>query len=467
MVMTAAMTPVDAGAAAPAPEVTDPSSGVPGAAPVGAGTEPAEGAAGAAPERALIRIATFNIRSGRAGRLEMVLRAMNQMNVDIGILTEAKLTDGIHTRQSSGYHVYSTSARSHSKGGVVLFFRNSVQWQVESIRHFCPNVISCQLVTGQWWIPVVGAYIPPADESTLEFIRHAMGDQPQRCSPLLLGDLNVNLVDLRDNRARAVAADLATYGFEDLLLQFRQHRGRHHGHTWKQHRDGMMVCSHCDYILGLDPRMFSNVCLKDPCLYASDHLLVLGMLPASPSHEHGRYLWSRRRFSLGPPKWGPPTHADALFQSLTDAIPPPVPTTKQARRSWISAETWKMVDEHSALQRCPSHNRTEARWLHRRIQQALRANQKQRPAEAGEAIEASLTQWNYHGAWNRVKAWYRQAGDRPSKLSRQDLCAVTTEFGNLYTQAAPPGHQSLCWLNRSPWMTSAQRRRRSRWWYGV
>jgi hypothetical protein len=109
--------------------------------------------------------------------------------------------------------------------------------------------------------------------------------------------------------------------------------------------------------------------------------------------------------------------SSALFQSLTDAIPPPVPATKRAWRSWISAETWKMVDEHSALQRCPNHNRTEARRLHRRIQQALRADRKRRAAEAGEAIKASLTQRNYRGAWNRVKAWYRQAGDRPSKPS--------------------------------------------------
>jgi hypothetical protein len=158
--MAATTMPVDAGTAAPAPEATDPGSRVPGAAPVGAGLEPAEGAAGASRERASIRIATYNIRSGHAGRLEMALRAMNQMNVDIGILMETKLTDGIHTRQSSGYHVYATSARSHSQGGVVLFFRNSALWQVESIRCFGPNVISCQLVMSQCRIPVMGAYIP-------------------------------------------------------------------------------------------------------------------------------------------------------------------------------------------------------------------------------------------------------------------------------------------------------------------
>jgi hypothetical protein len=48
----------------------------------------------------------------------MVLRMMNQMNVDIGILTETDLTDGIHTQQSAGYHVYNTLA----KGGLHFSF---------------------------------------------------------------------------------------------------------------------------------------------------------------------------------------------------------------------------------------------------------------------------------------------------------------------------------------------------------
>jgi hypothetical protein len=253
---------------------------------VDAGTAPAP-AAGAALERASICITTYNIHSGQAGRLKMVLRVMNQMNVDIGILMETKLTDGIHTRRLSGYQAYATLARSHSQGGVVFFFRNLPQWQVESIRRFGPNVISCLLVKGQCQIPVMGACIPPADESTLEFIRQSMDSLPQLSKLLLLGDLNVNLADLRDDQAHAVATDLATYGFEDLLLQFGQHRGYRHGHTWKQHRDGTMVCSHCDYILGLDWHMFSNMCLKDPRLFTSDHLLVPGALPASPGSTCG------------------------------------------------------------------------------------------------------------------------------------------------------------------------------------
>ena len=71
---------------------------------------------------------------------------MEQMNVDIGILTEAKLTGGIYTRYSSGYNVVATSARVHNQGGVALFYKNSPDWQVESVRQHGPNVISFQLV---------------------------------------------------------------------------------------------------------------------------------------------------------------------------------------------------------------------------------------------------------------------------------------------------------------------------------
>lgn len=48
-------------------------------------------------KRQKIRLAAFNIRSGRAENLIGALRAMEQMGVDLGILMEIKLTDDIYT----------------------------------------------------------------------------------------------------------------------------------------------------------------------------------------------------------------------------------------------------------------------------------------------------------------------------------------------------------------------------------
>ena len=129
--------------------------------------------------------------------------------------------------------------------------------------------------------------------------------------------------------------------------------------------------------------MFTNMCLKNPRLFTSDHSLILGVLPASPSCEHGKYSRARRRFPLRTPQWGPQTRADALYQALKESIPPAEAATRRVRKSWVSDETWRLVDERSALTRTLNHDRAAARRLARRIQAAFRADRKRRAAEAG------------------------------------------------------------------------------------
>ena len=112
-------------------------------------------------ETPYIKTALYNIQSGRAGRLETAMREMEWMNIDIGVLPESKLTDGIYTRVSSGYHIRATEAASHNKGGVVLFWRDRPNWLVESERCHGPNVISCKVTTPGRWYLLMGAYISP------------------------------------------------------------------------------------------------------------------------------------------------------------------------------------------------------------------------------------------------------------------------------------------------------------------
>ena len=59
-----------------------------------------------------IRISTYNIRNGQKGGVEAALRGMSQANMDLGILQETKLTDGIYTRWSDGYSVIATDVPS-------------------------------------------------------------------------------------------------------------------------------------------------------------------------------------------------------------------------------------------------------------------------------------------------------------------------------------------------------------------
>ena len=89
------------------------------------------------------------------------------MNIDLGFLLEAKLTDGIYTRCSLGYQVEAAEASSRNQGGIALCYCDSPYFQVESVVKHGANVISLELVTGQHRMPVVGVYMPPADTSTL------------------------------------------------------------------------------------------------------------------------------------------------------------------------------------------------------------------------------------------------------------------------------------------------------------
>ena len=62
-----------------------------------------------------IRSATLHIRSRGEGGLEVALRSLRQVNVDMGILQETKLMDGINTGQVEEYFIWGTKVESRHR----------------------------------------------------------------------------------------------------------------------------------------------------------------------------------------------------------------------------------------------------------------------------------------------------------------------------------------------------------------
>jgi hypothetical protein len=114
-----------------------------------------------------ITLTLFNIQSGHNGGLEAALRAIDQLGVDIGFLVETKLTGGSYTRHSLGYNVLALTASSSSSGGIALFWRGNILYEVKETRVWGPNVISLHLMMGACQFYVAGCYIPPSDLATL------------------------------------------------------------------------------------------------------------------------------------------------------------------------------------------------------------------------------------------------------------------------------------------------------------
>ena len=138
-----------------------------------------------------IRFGTYNICNGRKGGLESALRGMSQANMDLGILQETKITNGVYTRGSAGYKVIATDAPSRHCGGVALFYRLTPRFVVEAVERCGPNVMVCQVVRGAKRWHIVGAYIAPEDEVTMETVVNAIGRKPPGAELMVAGGFNV------------------------------------------------------------------------------------------------------------------------------------------------------------------------------------------------------------------------------------------------------------------------------------
>ena len=161
----------------------------------------------------LIRFGTYNIRNGRNGILESVLRGMGQANVDVGVFQEKKLTDGIYTRGSAGYKVVVTP--------MLLFYRESPAFSDEAIRQFGANVIVCHLVMGGRFWYIFGFYLVPGNGSTIWYVEATIAERPMGTDLIFVGDLNVDLERMGGRgRYEEIAAAEATEGLEYISAHF-------------------------------------------------------------------------------------------------------------------------------------------------------------------------------------------------------------------------------------------------------
>ena len=180
---------------------------------------------------------------------------MAQASMDLGILQETKCTDGIHTRALAGYSVVATDMPIRHRDGVAVYYRSSPNFAVEAVRQFGPNVVDFQLATGarRWYI--IGCYLASDDTSTIESVVAAIKDQPQGAALLVAGDLNTTLTEPEnDQRGTDIAAALTAEGLADMATHFLPRR-----RTWRtcsMVREGKVVRSRTDYILGTDCRLF-------------------------------------------------------------------------------------------------------------------------------------------------------------------------------------------------------------------
>jgi hypothetical protein len=141
---------------------------------------------------------------------------------------------------------------------------------LEEWRFFGPNVLAFRLVTGGKDFYCVGCYIPPSeeDQSTLENVRRAQQQCPEKFELLLFGDLNIDLDAPRDTREEIIAEQCDYWKLTCMTTR---------RWTWRQQRLGKWVSTKPDYFLADTAvrRLFKKVVIRRLRHHDSDHRAIL------------------------------------------------------------------------------------------------------------------------------------------------------------------------------------------------
>ena len=402
-------------------------------------------------EYRFLRMATYNMVWATGNNLNIILRVMARMRIELGILTETHLTHDKYTHICCGYNVVATKVENKHIGGVALFYRsNSKQWTVEGIRTHGPNVISCTLVSGKRRWTLIGCYIPPSEDdgTTLDYIQEAIRTRAHH--PLiLLGDLNIEFHHPKDSRSELLTDGLALYGLTDLSNSYRKPTG---SWTWSQRKDDGYIRSVTDYILVDCPQDFSRWTIKSPRYY-SDHRAVVAELRLVSKKRHRRYLHRRQYFPIRLPL--PPTRLDSLFSDLKNNRLRLEPKTSRDR-SWISEATWRLIDRRADLKRKLNFARyhiqigqteevdrlellNQMKQLGRDIRKGLRQDRRRRIKRTSDEILTHLAAGRIHEAFQWLRTWYHDYSGIATRPTWHDIEAINLEYQALYEAVPSPG----------------------------
>ena len=144
-------------------------------------------------------------------------------------------------------------------------------------------------------------------------------------------------------RGSKIAVALTEAGVEDMSEHFlpRKRLWGRECRTWSMVREGRVVRSRTEYLLGTDRSLFRNVSVQDPS-HKTDHYMLVGHLHSATARDHVHHIKGRRKMPLKPPT--EPTREDELFDALRRAVLKRHELEKH-KNAWISKETWRLVDE--------------------------------------------------------------------------------------------------------------------------
>ena len=134
-----------------------------------------------------------------------------------------------------------------------MWTENNWGFEVDSAKIVTLNLLTFLLITGNEQFYCMGVYIPPTDTMGVEDLRAAWEACLDRCMPLVLGDLNINVDKPRDERDEVILDLIDDIDLVNASRRYTPRRPRWQltrpWWTWRQKREGKMHYLQPDYVL--------------------------------------------------------------------------------------------------------------------------------------------------------------------------------------------------------------------------
>ena len=145
------------------------------------------------------------------------------------------------------------------------------------MRFHRPKVVSCEIFTVIQCTPLIRYYLPPDNMGRLPGLKESLfwipGESHRRH-----GDLIKYVGQMVNPKNKQVSDFLESFIMLDILGHFRKHlRFRIKQMWWKVHQS-KILCSQCNYILGLNLRLLKTFGIRDLSSFSSNHFSLCTLL---------------------------------------------------------------------------------------------------------------------------------------------------------------------------------------------
>ena len=130
-----------------------------------------------------------------------------------------------------------------------------------------------------------------------------------------------------------------------------------------------------------------------------------------------------------------PSRADVLLAELCNHVDKRPPEPDSRKQSWISNDTWKLVDQKAEARKIGNTEQTHR--LKRVLKQSLKKDRKARLETVASTAEAFLVNRKIEKAYGVIRGWYKTRSKKPPKPTFRGEEATRREYEILFTDEEP------------------------------